>query len=85
MTLDIPSAKVNLLVESVRTTDDPQTRSTALILISRLAPQFPEEVLHSVMPIFTIMSNTTLNHSDEYSTFIVDEVSRDMQSCLIEL
>ncbi|KAI9725881.1 MAG: snoRNA-binding rRNA-processing protein utp10 [Chrysothrix sp. TS-e1954] len=68
-----PATKLDLVVECVRATDNTQTRSAGLLLLSKLAQRFPQDVLHSVMPIFTIMTKTAVTQDDEYSTYIVDE------------
>lgn len=79
-----PSAKVDrsvlradLIVECVRSSSNAQVHNAALLLISSLASWVPDLVLHSVMPIFTFMSNTLLRQSDDYSAHIIDQtVSR---------
>lgn len=79
-----PSAKVDrsvlradLIVECVRSSSNTQVHNAALLLISSLASWVPDLVLHSVMPIFTFMSNTLLRQSDDYSAHIIDQtVSR---------
>lgn len=79
-----PSVKVDrsvlradLIVECVRTSTNAQIHNAALLLISSLASWAPDLVLHSVMPIFTFMSNTLLRQSDDYSAHVIDQtVSR---------
>ncbi|KAL9095081.1 MAG: hypothetical protein Q9165_002684 [Trypethelium subeluteriae] len=66
------SVRVDLLVDCLRTTSNPQVHNAALLLISSLAVWVPDRVLHSVMPIFTFMGSTVLRQSDEYSAHVVD-------------
>ena len=64
--------RVDLLVDCIRSTANPQVHSSALLLISSLARWVPNRVLHSVMPVFTFMGSTLLRQSDEYSAHVVD-------------
>jgi U3 small nucleolar RNA-associated protein 10 len=69
--------RADLIVECVRTSTNAQIHNAALLLISSLASWAPDLVLHSVMPIFTFMSNTLLRQSDDYSAHVIDQtVSR---------
>ncbi|GAB7353970.1 hypothetical protein MBLNU459_g4567t1 [Dothideomycetes sp. NU459] len=69
--------RADLIVECVRSSSNAQVHNAALLLISSLASWVPDLVLHSVMPIFTFMSNTLLRQSDDYSAHIIDQtVSR---------
>lgn len=65
--------RADLVVECVRSTSSTQVHNAALLLISSLASWAPEVVLHSVMPIFTFMSNTLLRQSDDYSAHVIDQ------------
>ena len=64
--------RVDLLIDCIRTTSNPQVHNSALLLISSLARWVPDRVLHSVMPIFTFMGSTLLRQSDEYSAHVVN-------------
>jgi U3 small nucleolar RNA-associated protein 10 len=69
--------RADLIVECVRTSTNAQIHNAALLLISSLSSWAPDLVLHSVMPIFTFMSNTLLRQSDDYSAHVIDQtVSR---------
>lgn len=75
-----PSAKVDrsvlradLIVECVRSSTSAQVHNSALLLIASLASWAPDLVLHSVMPIFTFMTNTILRQGDDYSAHIIDQ------------
>ena len=49
---------------------------TALLLISSLASVAPDLILHSVMPVFTHMGTQVLRQNDEFSAFVVKQVSQ---------
>lgn len=75
-----PSTKVDrsvlradLIVECVRSSTSAQVHNSALLLIASLASWAPDLVLHSVMPIFTFMTNTILRQGDDYSAHIIDQ------------
>ncbi|CAK4031147.1 U3 small nucleolar RNA-associated 10 [Lecanosticta acicola] len=65
--------RADLIVDTVRTTSNPQVRQVALLLMSALASWAPDLVLHSVMPLFTFMSSTILKQGDEYSAHVTDQ------------
>jgi len=67
-------AYADLLVDTVRNTANTEVRNSALLLLSRLAKTAPQVILHSVMPIFTLMSTSTIRQSDDFSAHIVDQV-----------
>jgi len=50
-------------------------RNTALLLVSALAAVVPELILHSVMPIFTFMGADVLHRDDDFSAYVVKQVS----------
>ncbi|KAI4142853.1 MAG: hypothetical protein LQ341_003088 [Variospora aurantia] len=63
--------QVDVLVDSIRNSTDPQVQHTALLLVSLLASIAPELILHHVMPIFTFMGPTTMKRTDDYSSYVV--------------
>jgi U3 small nucleolar RNA-associated protein 10 len=66
--------RIDLLVDCIRNTSNPQVQNAALLLISCLAAWVPDIVLHNVMPIFTFMGTTILRQGDEYSAHVIDQV-----------
>ncbi|KAK7526261.1 uncharacterized protein IWZ02DRAFT_416928 [Phyllosticta citriasiana] len=72
-TIDQSAIRADLLVDCVRQNANPQVQNSALLLISSLATSVPDTVLHSVMPIFTFMSSSTLRQTDEYSAHVIDQ------------
>lgn len=73
--VDKSAIRPDIIVESIRTTTSPQVQHVALLLISGLATISPESVLHSVMPVFTFMGAGILRQNDDYSVYVVDQVS----------
>ena len=51
----------------------PQTRSSALVLLSTMAALLPERVLTHLMPVFQFMGATALAREDSYTFFIVQK------------
>ena len=75
--IDLSRCRIDVLVESVRGSTTAQTRNTALLLLASLAKWVPETVLHSLIPIFTVMSDSTARQNDDFSVFVVDQASRN--------
>lgn len=71
--LDSQRIRADLLVDCIRNTTDLQARRLALLLLSNLSRSIPQAVLHSIMPVFTLMSSTTLREGDEFSAHVVDQ------------
>ena len=76
--------RVDLLMDCLRTNSNPQIHNSALLLISSLTTWVPERVLHSIMPVFTFMSRTLLEQSDEYSAHVVDTTVSQVIPPLLE-
>lgn len=76
--LDPSIVRADTLVECACKTSSPQARSSALLLLSALAQRNPQIVLHSVMPIFTMISSTTARQSDDFSSHVVDQTIQDV-------
>jgi U3 small nucleolar RNA-associated protein 10 len=75
--------RVDLLVQCVRTTDNPQTHHHALLLMSLLASTHPEKILVNVMPIFTFMGASLLRHDDNYSLQVVRQTLQSIVPPLV--
>lgn len=71
--LDTSVVRTDFLVDCVSNTSSAQARNSALMLLSMLVKQMPQLVLHSVMPIFTMMSSTTVRQTDDFSAHVVNE------------
>ena len=72
---DSSVVRADLVADCVRTNSSLQVQNTAITLIASLASWMPGLVIHAIMPIFTFMGNTLLRQSDDYSSYVIDEVS----------
>ncbi|KAJ3372811.1 HEAT repeat-containing protein 1 [Allomyces arbusculus] len=70
--LDESVFRVDLLVTCIRSTDNPQTHNSVLLVLSSLAALCPEKVLLHVMPIFTFMGAHVLRQDDEYTFNVIE-------------
>ncbi|EGO02920.1 hypothetical protein SERLA73DRAFT_102973 [Serpula lacrymans var. lacrymans S7.3] len=59
--------RLDILLELIRVSDNPQTFHQALLLMGSLARLTPDSVLHNVMPIFTFMGSNIFHRDDSYS------------------
>ncbi|KAF9526013.1 hypothetical protein CPB83DRAFT_877003 [Crepidotus variabilis] len=65
--------RIDVLVDVIRVSTNPQTFHQALLLISSLARLAPDSVLHNVMPVFTFMGSNVLHRDDSYSFKVVQK------------
>ncbi|KNE59450.1 hypothetical protein, variant [Allomyces macrogynus ATCC 38327] len=70
--LDESVFRIDLLVTCIRSTDNPQTHNSVLLVLSSLAALCPEKVLLHVMPIFTFMGAHVLRQDDEYTFNVIE-------------
>lgn len=77
--------KVELVVQCIRGTQNPQTHHHALILLSHAAYMLPEQVLHHTMEIFTFMGSSVLRHDDAYSFQIIIKIIETLIPILVKL
>ena len=73
--IDHAVVRSDVLIDCIRTTTNPQVRNSALLLVSALARITPESILHSIMPIFTFMGANVLRQDDDFSAYVVKQVS----------
>ncbi|XP_055599376.1 HEAT repeat-containing protein 1 homolog [Uranotaenia lowii] len=66
--------KVDLIVQCIRGTQNPQTHHHALLLLSHVAHLVPEQVLHNMMEIFTFMGSSIVRQEDVYSIQIISKI-----------
>ncbi|CAB3248200.1 unnamed protein product [Arctia plantaginis] len=76
---------VELIVQCIRGTQNPQTHHHALILLSHAAFMLPEQVLHHTMEIFTFMGSSVLRHDDAYSFQIITKIIETLVPILVKL
>lgn len=72
--IDRSLLRADVIVDCIRTTESPQVRNTALLLVSSLAAVAPEMILHSVIPIFAFMGADILHQDDDFSAYVVKRV-----------
>jgi U3 small nucleolar RNA-associated protein 10 len=65
--------RLDILVELIRASNNPQTFHQALLLISKLSRFATESALHNVMPIFTFMGSNVFHRDDTYSFKVVQQ------------
>ena len=60
-------------------------QNAALLLVAKLSSIAPDLVLHNIMPIFTFAAPNVLQHDDDFSIFVMDEVrsSASVAVCLL--
>lgn len=66
--------KVELIVQCIRGTQNPQTHHHALLLLAHVAHLVPEQVLHNMMEIFTFMGSSIVRQDDVYSIQIISKI-----------
>ncbi len=70
--IDMSSIRADLVTDCVRSSENPQVQSTALLLSASLASLAPDRILHTIMPIFTFMGKSILSKDDERSIFVTN-------------
>ncbi|KAL5525140.1 UTP10 [Sanghuangporus sanghuang] len=65
--------RTDVLVELMRTSENPQTFNQALLLLASLAKLSSSSVLHNVMPIFTFMGSNVFHRDDSYSFKVIQK------------
>ncbi|EKM52689.1 uncharacterized protein PHACADRAFT_101069 [Phanerochaete carnosa HHB-10118-sp] len=59
--------RLDVLVELIRVSENPQTFNQALLLMATLTRLAPDAVLRNVMPVFTFMGSNVFHRDDTYS------------------
>lgn len=67
------SFRVDLIVQCIRITDNPQTHNAALLLLAAIGSIHSEIVLVNIMPVFTFMGANILRQDDNYSFHVVQK------------
>ncbi|XP_074642790.1 HEAT repeat-containing protein 1-like [Tubulanus polymorphus] len=75
---------VELIVQCIRTSNNPQTHHHALLLLTVAAALFPSLVLHNIMSIFTFMGANLLRQDDSYSFQVITKTVETVIPALIE-
>ncbi|KAK3716752.1 hypothetical protein QZH41_018234 [Actinostola sp. cb2023] len=83
-TLPEDKFNVELIVQCIRVSENPQTHHHALLLLAAAAKLFPEKVLHNVMSIFTFMGASMLRQDDSYSFQVISKTVETVIPALIQ-
>lgn len=75
---------IELIVQCIRASQNPQTHYCALLVLSFAAGLFPSQVLHHTMTIFTFMGSSLLRHEDAYSFQIIGKTINTIVPILIQ-
>lgn len=75
---------VELIVQCIRASQNPQTHHHALLLLALVAALTPTQVLHHIMAIFTFMGSSVLRHDDAYSFQIITKIIDNVIPVLIK-
>ncbi|KAK9703316.1 snoRNA-binding rRNA-processing protein utp10 [Basidiobolus ranarum] len=65
--------RVDLVVQCIRVTANPQTHNQSLLLMAAIASLYPDRVLHNIMPVFTFMGANVLRQDDNYSFHVIQQ------------
>ncbi|XP_070562669.1 HEAT repeat-containing protein 1-like [Ptychodera flava] len=65
---------VEMVIQCIRLSDNPQTHHHAMLLLAFAAGLFPEHVLHNIMSIFTFMGANLLRQDDAYSFQVIIKI-----------
>ncbi|KRT82326.1 hypothetical protein AMK59_3389, partial [Oryctes borbonicus] len=65
---------VEVLVQCIRTSPNPQTHHHALLVLAYTANFAPKQVLHHMISIFTFVGSSMLRHDDAYSFQIITKI-----------
>ncbi|XP_067620823.1 HEAT repeat-containing protein 1 homolog [Eurosta solidaginis] len=82
-TLPKSAFRIDLIVQCVRGTQNPQTQNNALLLLSHCAALFPQQVLHSVVDVFTFMGSSVARYDDAFSFHIINNVIESIVPILV--
>ncbi|XP_022904359.2 HEAT repeat-containing protein 1 [Onthophagus taurus] len=65
---------VEIIVQCIRASQNPQTHHEALSVLAHTAHLIPNQVLHHIMAIFTFMGSSVLRYDDAYSFQIINKI-----------
>ncbi|KAG9044794.1 snoRNA-binding rRNA-processing protein utp10 [Tulasnella sp. UAMH 9824] len=65
--------RIDVLIDLIRASGNPQLFQQALLIISNIARIDPESVIQSVMPIFTFMGSNVFHRDDSFSFRVVQK------------
>ncbi|XP_076462291.1 HEAT repeat-containing protein 1-like isoform X2 [Babylonia areolata] len=71
------------IVQCIRTSSSPQTHQHALLVLSVAAEIAPEQLLHSMMSMFTFMGASILRQDDSYSFQVITRILETVFPALV--
>ena len=71
--VDERNFRVDLIIQCIRTSENPQTHNYALLLMATIASVHPDPVLSNIMPVFTFMGANVLRQDDNYSFLVIQQ------------
>ncbi|KAI9026268.1 armadillo-type protein [Hyaloraphidium curvatum] len=77
--------RVDNVVQCLRSSDNPQTHSEVLMLLTTIAKTHAELVVHNIMPVFTFLGTNMLRQDDNYSFFVIRETIATLVPRLVEV
>ncbi|ORX59122.1 ARM repeat-containing protein [Piromyces finnis] len=78
------SIRIEIIVNCIRVTDNPQTHNYALLLMAEIASIFPDRVLLNIMPVFTFMGANILHQDDNFSFHVIKQTLETIIPPLVE-
>ncbi|TFK71529.1 hypothetical protein BDN72DRAFT_432062 [Pluteus cervinus] len=79
-----PSAiRLDILVELIRVSSNPQTFHQALLLMASLARLAPDSIHHNIMPVFTFMGSNVFYRDDSYSFRVVQKTIENIVPVMV--
>lgn len=80
----LDSLQVDVVVECVRASHNPQTHHHALLALSYIAHLLPEQVLHNIMAIFTFIGSSIVRQDDAYSFQLISKIIETVIPILVK-
>ncbi|XP_055858614.1 HEAT repeat-containing protein 1 homolog [Episyrphus balteatus] len=82
-TISESTFRIDLIVQCIRVTQNPQTHYNALLFLSHCAILFPQQVLHNLVDIFTFMGSSITRHDDAFSFQIISNIVESIIPILV--
>ncbi|XP_076359136.1 HEAT repeat-containing protein 1-like [Tachypleus tridentatus] len=77
--------QVELIVQVIRVSENPQTQNQALLLLNLIACRFSEHVLHNIIAIFTFMGASLVRQDNSYSFQVISQTIETIIPALLEV
>ncbi|KAK4048437.1 snoRNA-binding rRNA-processing protein utp10 [Microbotryomycetes sp. JL201] len=78
------SIRMSPVLDLMRTSQNPQICQQALLLLAKLGPLVPDQLVHNIMPIFTFMGANVLQRDDAYSMRVVESTLENIVPSLVK-